>query len=100
MTVIAFTIGAALGLGVTLIAYGLGWFGRAGFWAGFFLGNAFLLVAHISAGDTVMACFSSVAAAICAFGWWNSGGGTRRRLRKFVRRFKGVRRTAPAGAAS
>lgn len=32
--------------------------------------------------------------------WWNSGGGdgTRRRLRRWARRFQGVRRTAPVAA--
>jgi hypothetical protein len=33
--------------------------------------------------------------------WWNSGGGDgpRRRLKRWARRFQGVRRTAPQGAS-
>ena len=33
--------------------------------------------------------------------WWNSGGGddTKRRLKRWARRFQGVRRTAPQGAS-
>ena len=33
-----------------------------------------------------------------AWSWWNGGGGddTKRRLRKWARKFQGVRRTAPA----
>jgi hypothetical protein len=51
-------------------------------------------------GNTVAACISAIAAAYTAWRWWNGGGGdgTRRRLRAWVRRFRGVRRTAPAGA--
>ncbi|MFD8901275.1 hypothetical protein [Streptomyces ardesiacus] len=53
-------------------------------------------------GNTVAASISAGAAACFAWMWWNGGGGdgTKRRVRKWARRFRGVRRTAPAGARS
>lgn len=41
-------------------------------------------------------------AAGCAWAWWKHGGGdgTRRRLRRAARAFRGVRRTAPAAGAA
>ena len=53
-------------------------------------------------GDRAMACFASAVCAYAAWLWWKSGGGdgTKRRLKSWVRKFSGVRRTAPvAGAA-
>jgi hypothetical protein len=52
------------------------------------------------AGNTVAASISGAGAGYLAWQWRNGGGGdgTRRRLRKWGRRFRGVRRTAPAGA--
>ncbi|MEV6165736.1 hypothetical protein AB0L71_28250 [Streptomyces sp. NPDC052052] len=52
-------------------------------------------------GNTVAASISAAAAGFFAWKWWNGGGGdgTRRRLRSWARRFRGVRRTAPAGAS-
>jgi len=40
-------------------------------------------------------------AAWMAWLWWNGGGGDgpRRRLKRWARRFQGVRRTAPQGAS-
>ncbi|MDI6521698.1 hypothetical protein QMA61_36600 [Streptomyces coelicoflavus] len=51
-------------------------------------------------GNTVMASISAGGAACFAWMWWNGGGGdgTKRRARKWARRFQGVRRTAPEGA--
>jgi hypothetical protein len=50
-------------------------------------------------GNTIAASISGAAAGYLAWRWWDGGGsnGTRRRLGKFVNRFRGVRRTAPAG---
>lgn len=51
-------------------------------------------------GNTMAASISGAAAGYLAWQWWNRGGDdkTKRRLRKWARRFRGVRRTAPAGA--
>lgn len=51
-------------------------------------------------GNTTAASFSTAGAAFLLWSWWNGGGGddTKRRLRRWARRFRGVRRTAPAGA--
>jgi hypothetical protein len=58
------------------------------------------IVAFVLDGATVVASVFAALGAINAWGWWNGGGGdgTRRRLRKWARRFQGVRRTAPQGA--
>jgi hypothetical protein len=52
-------------------------------------------------GNTVAASISAAAAGYLGWRWWNDGGGdgTKRRLAKAVRRFDGVRRTAPEGAS-
>jgi hypothetical protein len=53
-------------------------------------------------GDRAMACFASAVCAYAAWMWWKFGGGdgTKRRLKSWARKFRGVRRTAPvAGAA-
>lgn len=57
------------------------------------VGNALL-------GSTLGAAIAAAGAAWTAWRWWNGGGGdgTRRRLRSLMRWFRGVRRTAPAGA--
>lgn len=51
-------------------------------------------------GYTTAASISAAAAGLLAWQWWNGGGGddTKRRLGAWVRSFRGVRRTAPAGA--
>jgi hypothetical protein len=48
--------------------------------------------------NPVAAALTAASCAIWAWLWWNNGGGddTKRRLRAWVRRFRGVRRTAPA----
>ncbi|MGW2725645.1 hypothetical protein [Streptomyces sp. NPDC001492] len=47
-----------------------------------------------------LACGCAAVTAWCAYDWWHKGGGdgTRRRLKRWARRFQGVRRTAPQGA--
>lgn len=50
--------------------------------------------------DRLWVCLDAAAFAFFAWLWWTGGGGddTKRRLRKWARRFRAVRRTAPAGA--
>lgn len=50
--------------------------------------------------STVGGSISGAAAGYLGWKWWDGGGGdgTRRRLRRWARRFHGVRRTAPAGS--
>jgi len=53
-------------------------------------------------GERLTACAASAVCAYAAWKWWKSGGGdgTKRRLKSWARKFRGVRRTAPmAGAA-
>lgn len=82
--------------------------------AGYFLGrisettaNAVWAVANFLSGiafvlesDPFWACWCAGISAWCAYSWWHGGGGdgTRRRLKKWARRFQGVRRTAPSNA--
>ncbi|MEL3944836.1 hypothetical protein [Streptomyces sp. LNU-CPARS28] len=64
--------------------------------------NALYAVENIREGDHLWAVFDTAVCAYFAWCWWHGGGGdgTRRRLRSWARRFRGVRRTAPAGSAS
>jgi hypothetical protein len=53
-------------------------------------------------GDRLTACVASGVCAFAAWMWWKSGGGdgTKRRLKSWARKFRGVRRTAPAAGAA
>ena len=70
--------------------------------------NAYSFIASTVAGVvsayqgwTVALYMAAVAAALSAWAWWHGGGGdgTRRRLKLWAGRFRGVRRTAPQGAS-
>lgn len=62
--------------------------------------NFLNLVSNAIRHDTVMASWAAGALAVTVWVWWKSGGGddTKRRLRRWARKFTPVRRTAPAGA--
>lgn len=64
------------------------------------LGTIPASVAACLDGITSVAAMFAALGAVNAWIWWQSGGGdgTRRRLKSWVRRFHGVRRTAPQGA--
>lgn len=65
--------------------------------------NALFMASHALAGDRLAACLNACLGAYAAWLWWQSGGGdgTKRRLKSWARKFRGVRRTAPAlGGAS
>jgi hypothetical protein len=71
--------------------------------AAFFVaGGVFVEAACLVTRDELVGIFSAPGTGYWAWIWWNSGGGdgTKRRLKAFRRRFKGVRRTAPALGAS
>jgi hypothetical protein len=55
----------------------------------------------IVAGWTTVLYLDAGCLALFVWLWWNSGGGDgpRRRWKRWVRRFQGVRRTAPQGAS-
>ncbi|MGW4889628.1 hypothetical protein [Streptomyces murinus] len=57
-------------------------------------------IADIRMGHPVYASVDAAISVIFALIWWfgDGGGGTRRRLRRPRRRFRAVRRTAPATA--
>jgi hypothetical protein len=63
------------------------------------LGNYGLCLAGFITENTVAASIAGAGATYFAWDWWNDGGGdgTKRRLRALRDRFRGVRRTAPAG---
>lgn len=56
------------------------------------------IVAFVLDGTTSAASVFAALGAINAWIWWQGGGGdgTRRRLRSWASRFRGVRRTAPS----
>lgn len=59
-------------------------------------------VTSVVDGSPKAASMNAGAAAFFIWSWWNSGGGdgTRRRLRKSARTFRGIRRTAPVGGSA
>lgn len=64
------------------------------------LGNALSALSNILTADTTAASVSAGFAALSGWLWWKGGGGddTKRRLKRWARRFQGVRRTAPSHA--
>lgn len=52
-------------------------------------------------GNTVAASISGAAAGYLAWRWWSGGGGdaTKRHIRQWIERFRGVRRTAPVSGS-
>lgn len=58
------------------------------------------LTGAITMGSDLIAGIAAGSLALMLWFWWNSGGGdgTKRRLKRWARRFEGVRRTAPAAA--
>lgn len=64
------------------------------------ISNFLLGLTFVLGGKPGWACWCAGVTALCAWQWWNNGGGdgTRRRLKSWARRFQGVRRTAPQGA--
>jgi hypothetical protein len=61
------------------------------------LGSFSGLVGDVADGSRGWAVVDSAFAGFYVWAWWHSGGGdgTKRRLRSWTRRFRGVRRTAP-----
>ena len=61
--------------------------------------NLLNLVSNVIRHNTVMASWAAGVLAVTLWLWWKNGGGdnTRRRLRRWARKFQPVRRTAPAG---
>lgn len=61
------------------------------------IANGLMAASDAFDGARVGACCASAVCAYAAWRWWNSGGGdgTKRRLKSWARRFRGVRRTAP-----
>lgn len=64
------------------------------------LGSAPIIAAFALDGAKSVASAFAALAALNAWAWWHGGGGdgTRRRVKSWARRFRGVRRTAPQGA--
>ncbi|MGV2914664.1 hypothetical protein [Streptomyces alfalfae] len=63
-------------------------------------GCLIVVVADAIGGPTPLTSVWAAGAAYHGWQWWNSGGGddTKRRMKRWGRRFQGVRRTAPQGA--
>lgn len=64
----------------------------------FIAAHGLLLADVVLDGDTALAMCNAAMIAYWLHRWWNSGDGPRRRLRGLARRFRPVRRTAPASA--
>jgi hypothetical protein len=94
-----FMTGMALVVG-GLAARAFGWIPDHTAWGFMALSQVPIGVANFLIGHTAAASISAAGSAWMAWKWWNGGGGdgTRRRLRSLAQRFRGVRRTAPAGA--
>lgn len=67
----------------------------------FATGFAVNLIASVMDRSVCGAPVSAAGLALSLWFWWNGGGGdgTKRRLKKWVATFKGVRRTAPVGTS-
>lgn len=100
MTNILLMSGLAL-IVVGLAAAALGWLPYYKAYGLMAVSQALIGSVNFLAGNTTAASISAAGAAYTAWSWWNGGGGdgTRRRLHRWARRFRGVRRTAPAGSS-
>jgi hypothetical protein len=89
-------------LAANLTAFLLGRTGWRTLHGGNAAANALVLLGNVIHGSTTLASISAAVMALSLWQWWNSGGGddTKRRLRKWARKFQGVRRTAPAGGTA
>lgn len=85
----------------TVIARTTGRISRRTFYALIAASNGVALTASVANHDQGPASINAASMAISAWLWWQDGGGddTKRRLRRWARKFQGVRRTAPVGAA-
>lgn len=63
--------------------------------------NVCFLTGGITMGSNLTAGIAAGSLALTLWLWWHSGGGdgTKRRLKRWARKFEGVRRTAPAAAS-
>lgn len=63
-------------------------------------GSALGCLNNVLANERMLAAIHAGFTAWAIWPWWHSGGGdsTKRRLRRWVSRFRGVRRTAPVTA--
>lgn len=90
-------IGTALiGLGIsTLVLPGRSYRRMVGWVA---LGGVCYCISDFLPPDTTRALVDGALTTYNAWCWWNSGGGdgTKRRLKQWAAKFRGVRRTAPA----
>lgn len=87
-------------LAVSLAAVVLGWITTIQAYGLIAVSQTVTCAAGFLLGHVGIAAAAGGVAAWNAWKWWNGGGGdgTRKRLRRWARRFHGVRRSAPAGA--
>jgi hypothetical protein len=99
---VALCVAGGFTIGASLAARLAGHLAHRPFMACCALTNALNLIACVIADQTGAAGFLAGALALSLWSWWNAGGGdgTKRRLRSWGRKFRGVRRTAPVGSAS
>lgn len=71
------------------------WWRACGWWA---VSAFFLLISDILDHDRAMSVWNTLWGAYYLYTWWNGGGGdkTKKRLKKWARKFSPVRRTAPS----
>lgn len=102
MIAIALTAAAIGILLASLAAFLLGRVGWRTVHGGSAAANGLVLLGNVIDGSTALAGCSAAVMALSLWQWWNGGGGddTKRRLRKWAKAFRPVRRTAPAGGAA
>jgi len=99
---LAFVMAGVLLLGAAVTAFAAGRIAKRTFFALLAVSNGLALLSAVISHNQFGASINAASLAAALYGWWQNGGGddTKRRLRKWARKFEGVRRTAPAAGAA
>lgn len=102
MISLAILLAACLSLVGTVVARARGIISSRTFYALVASTNCVGLIVSVAVHNQITASINAASTAIAAYMWWRDGGGddTKRRLRRWARKFHGVRRTAPATGAA
>lgn len=95
-----FTVGNTI-VWLTIAARVLGWISRRAFYAGIAVGQGIGAIGCVAVGAHAAAGIAAGCSALAGWLWWHDGGGdgTKQRLKRWARRFQGVRCTAPVTAS-
>lgn len=102
MISLALVMAGVLLLGVAVTAFAAGRIAKRAFFALLAGANGLTLLSAVISHNQFGASINAASLAFAVYGWWQGGGGddTKRRLRRWTRKFHGVRRTAPAAGAA